>query len=218
MHGSYTLGALGVHFGRNNKYTSKDGFSGFVNPKLLASSSSNKDLWHQAWENVTYRHSVFTTSSFTRPTDVLTALSGLARQFGELFRVDYIAGRWIDRLYHSLMWAYGSGRARPSLNEIAKREGHKPYILPTWSCLARGAIKSVLPYNTRQTQSEITILKAKASTVGDDPYGAIKDASVVIEGFVLNLASLSWLEMSTELVGSFTNEAEAISFQNDPEY
>lgn len=214
-------GAVGVYFGRDNKYTSKDGFAGFVNPKLLTSSQS-KNLWHQAWENVTYRYSVFTASSFTRPTDILSALSGLAKHFGELLQVEYIAGHWVDRLHHSLMWADTSEKAHQSLNDIIKRGRQKPYLLPTWSCLARGTIRSVIPHNTKQCQSQITVLEVQAPTVGDNPYGAIQDASVTIQGFVLHLASLSWSDSSlpwsesiTDFEGTLSGEAKIRFFDID---
>lgn len=52
--------------------------------------------------------------------------------------------------------------------------------------------------------------------VGENPYGAIKSASLTIEDFVLDLASLTWDESPDSLVGSqAVGSHPKISFEMD---
>lgn len=202
------FGSSHVYFGRDNDYVSKDGPAGFVNSKSVTSFQSYDEL-HRAWENILHRYSAFTTSSFTNPTDLLPALSGLARLFGTILQDEYLAGHWAESLHCSLMWSDNSDQVRRSLDDITKRHGQKPYLIPSWSCLTRGEILSVLPdSNISGCRSEITILELYMPMVGEDPYGAIDNACLTLEGFVLDLASLYWSESPERLVGSVGSHVE----------
>lgn len=204
------FGALNVYFGWNNEYVSKDGAAGFVAPSSW--HLRHKQL-HRAWEDVLRRYSAFTTSSFTNPTDVLPALSGLARKFGSRLSGEYVAGHWKNRLHRTLLWVDDSHKARPSLDAIIKRPGQKPYLVPTWSCLARGRVAWVLEDDVRSCQSEIVHTGFYVHRVGYDPYGALKDASLTLEAHVLDLASLSWSESPSRLVGSTDGHTGEIWFE-----
>lgn len=211
------FGKFNVYFGRDNRYVCNNGPAGFVDPpKSVTSLQSNGEL-HRAWENVVHRYSAFTTPSFTNPMDVLPALSGLARLFGNMLQVEYVAGYWMERLHCSLMWTVSSNSfwIYPSLDHIIMRHGRKPYLIPTWSGLTRGRAASVLDYDTSSCQSEIDIVKIHMKLIGEDPYGAIEDACLTLEGSVLDLASLSWSEWPKRLVGSMGNHAEEIYFKEE---
>lgn len=207
-------GNAGVYFGQGNQYVCKNGPVGSANPKFVTSLES-KDEFHQTWANVLRRYAAFTKSSFTNPTDVLPALSGLAKVFGNKLQTQYIAGHWVDRLHLSLLWTYTSDTARRSLDDITERHGEKPYLVPTWSCLTRGGIAARLPDESSALQSEITICGVYMPLVGTDPYGAIRDCCLTLEGFILDLDSLSWSESPKRLVGSVGSHAEAIRFTKD---
>lgn len=202
------FGSSRVYFGCHNDYVSMDGPAGSVNPKSVTSFQSYDEL-HRGWEKILHRYSAFTASSFTNPTDLLPALSGLARLFGNILQDEYLAGHWAENLHCSLMWSHNSDQVRRSLDDITNRHGQKPYLIPSWSCLTRGEIVSVLPdSNTSGCRSEINILELYMPMVGEDPYGAIENACLTLEGFVLDLASLSWSESPERLVGSSGSHVE----------
>lgn len=208
-------GNVGVYFGRDNQYVSKNGPVGSSDAKTVASLQS-KDELHRTWANIIMRYAAFTTSSFTNSTDVLPALSGLAKIFGNKLQVEYIAGHWVDRLHLSLFWTYTSDTARRSLRDITERHSGKPYLVPTWGCLTRGGIMAMMSYASSNFQSEITIREVYMQLVGKDPYGAIRDSCLTLEWFVLHLDSLSWSESPERLVGSVSSHAEEIWFLKDP--
>lgn len=102
----------------------------------------------------------------------------------------------------------------PSLHDITMRHGGKPYLIPSWSCLTRGRIQFVFSY-TRRCRSEITILDVYQPTVGKDPYGALQDACLTLEGFLLDLPSVSWSESpeTGEWVGDVGGQSTVIWFE-----
>lgn len=213
------FGNQGVYFGREEywmRYLSKDGDAGSVQRKLTTSAQSKYELYSM-WEDIILRYSSFGRSSFTEPTDVLPALSGLARVFGNKLQVDghdYVAGYWKDSLHSSMLWKYVTfSWMKPSLNEIIRRHEQEPYLVPTWSSLTRGGIRSVLSNETRGLRSEITIIDVYKQLAGENVYGAIRNACITLEGYVLDLASLSWSQSSGKLVASSDNHGEEVRLE-----
>ncbi|KAJ0109497.1 HET-domain-containing protein [Diaporthe amygdali] len=210
------FGNTEVYFARDRSFATKNGYIG---SEPVPSLQSDDEL-HEAWEKVISRYSMFTKSAFTDPKDVLPALSGLARLFGDVLKVDYIAGHWVDRLHHSLMWEdqFLSSIHDASLNALLKRHGQKPYLIPSWSSLARGIVglEFCIPYE--DCRSEITILGVDQELVGENPYGEIDNAYLTLEGYVLNLASLSWSESSVSLAGSVSGRIVEADWTIEDEY
>lgn len=195
------FGAHDVYFGKPNMYcrlyVSRAGTLGYVDEKPVTSLQilERKGDLHRAWQNVIRRYSAFNASSFTKQTDVLPALSGLARIFGNILQVKYVAGHWVDMLHVSLLWWRGHDDMPPaSLDEITKRFGKKQYVIPSWSCLTRGRTKFPVSYDNRRCRSEINILDVYMPTIGADPYGALQDCCLTLEGLLLDLPSVSWSE------------------------
>lgn len=171
---------------------------------------------HEAWQDLCDRYTHLTTSSFTRPTDLLPALSGLCRLYGDrLCHEGYIAGHWVTTLYYSLMWTRKYDKP-PLLTDLVKSYDRKPFVLPTWSCLAQGNIYLYIFKNF--SRPEISTIEPHAQLVGDDPYGAIQDAWLHLEGFVLDLPSLSWSESAAGLVGSRGAQIDKILFDANDYY
>lgn len=218
------FGNQGVYFGRGDeweystrmRYLSKDGDAGSVQRKLTTSTQSNYELYSM-WEDIILRYSSFGRSSLTEPTDILPALSGLARAFGNKLQVDshdYVAGYWKDSLHSSMLWKYVTfAWMKPSLNEIIRRHGQEPYLVPTWSSITRGGIRSVLSDEIRGLRSEITILDIYKQLAGENAYGAIQNACLTLEGLVLDLASLSWSQSSGKLVASSDNHGGEVRLE-----
>lgn len=210
------FGNLDVYFGR----TSINGYeyctihqASEITTRNSVTSLQSKDELHRAWDKVIRRYSAFTSSSFTNSTDVLPALSGLARLYGNKLQVEYLAGHWVDRLHCTLMWVRNSHRECPSMSSLIKGHRQKPYLIPSWSYLTRGIIASVLQYDTSGCRSELTILDIYKPTAGEDPYGALEDSNLTIKGFVLDLASLAWSQSQKRVVGSVGSQAAQIWFE-----
>lgn len=167
---------------------------------------------HDTWQDLCARYTHLTTSSFTKPTDLLPALSGLCRLYGDrLCHEGYIAGHWVTTLYYSLMWTRPPYiyHKSPLLTDLVKSYDRKPFVLPTWSCLSQGNINC---YTSENCRPEISIIEPHAQIVGDDPYGAIQDAWLHLEGFVLDLPSFSWSESAAGLAGSRGAQIDSICF------
>lgn len=227
------FGAVGVYFGRHTEYMSKDGPAGVLVPKTVSYLQSDWDALqgdddpvqsdhdsHRAWRDILCRYSAFTMSSFTNPADVLPALSGLARLFGNKLRGKYTVGHWVDKLHCTLLWVDDYDSASLSLDDIIKFQRQKTHLIPTWSGLTHGKIKYQRSrlgdaFPGFHCQSEITILDVPMPPLGNDPYGAIQDACLTLEGFVLNLASLRWTDLPKKVVGSLGSHTEEICFEED---
>lgn len=185
------FGNSGVYFGRDNtEFVAKTAASRNNGGPRPPKSTYGYNTLHSAWAGIAKDYGQFTTSSFTRPTDILPALSGLARLYGDQLKQEkYVAGHWVSRLHISLMWGcYYSYDFR----DLSKNHDRQPFLLPTWSCLGQGRV--VQSHISHPYWPEGAIVNAHAQPVGEDPYGAIHDAWIDFEGFVLGLESLSWDE------------------------
>lgn len=197
-----------IYFGRNNAFVSRLGVAGYIGTRSITNIRRNDDL-HQAWVSVLKRYSQFNATSFTNPTDLLPALSGLARLFGNRLQTGYIAGHWVDRLHYSLSFTVDPavraeiGESHLWLNDLAKHLVSQTYLVPTWSCLASGGFAIWQLYS--RCRSEISVVECHSQLVSEDPYGAIENASLTLEGFVLDLASLSWSQSSTTKLKGFVD-------------
>lgn len=213
------FGNTDVYLGRNGTFVSRYGAVGFVGTRSIANVRPNESP-HQAWGSILKRYSQFTAASFTNPTDLLPALSGLARLFGKMLQTDYIAGHWVDRLHYSLSFTVDPavraeiGESRLWLNDLAKHLVRQTYLVPTWSCLASGGFAIWQVYS--RCRSEVTLIDYHSQLVSEDPYGAIEDASLTLEGFVLDLASLTWSQSSTrKLMGHINTRNGSTHLQFD---
>lgn len=208
------FGNTDVYLGRHSAFVSRYGAAGYVGTRSIANVRPNESP-HQAWVSVLKRYSQFTAASFTNPTDLLPALSGLARLFGNILQTEYIAGHWVDRLHYSLAFTVDPavraeiGESRLWLNDIAKHLVRQTYLVPTWSCLASGGFAIWQVYS--RCRSEVTVIDCHSQLVSEDPYGAIEDASLTLEGFVLDLASLTWSQPSTRKLMGYMDSRNGLT-------
>lgn len=149
---------------------------------VLAENDSK--VIYAAWDQcILYCYSEYDASSFSRAEDVLPGLSGLARILGRRLKDVYYAGHWRQDLYRSLSWissSTGSHPLRPAT-----------LIIPSWSRLAKGDTEAYA-YDWSDTwidlRSEINVPKARATTVGDNPFGALKECCLWIRGYTLDMS------------------------------
>lgn len=166
------------------KHVTSDRYRLKIKPPSVSITFTEKNpkVIYEAWDSsILYEYSTYDASSFSCAADVLPALSGLARLFGDRLKDAYYAGHWERDLYRSLSW---NG---PRLSSLAKRPAE--LIIPSWSLLAKGDID---PYTKDLSfqldlRSEIKILKARVVTVGDNPFGALKECRLWIRGYTLDM-------------------------------
>lgn len=146
-------------------------------------TETNPKVIYDAWNSsILDEYARYNASSFSCVADVLPALSGLARLFGDRLKDAYYAGHWERDLYRSLSW-----NAMP-LRSFAMQPSE--LILPSWSLLAKGDIDLYTTYLDLRLdlRSEIKVLKARVVTVGENPFGALKECRLWIRGYTLDMS------------------------------
>lgn len=150
-------------------------------------TETNPKVIYDAWNSSILDEYVrYDASSFSCATDVLPALSGLARLFGDRLKDTYYAGHWERDLYRSLSW-HG-----PRIRSLAMQPAE--LIIPSWSLLAKGEGQEDIDlYSTElstehDVRSEIRVVKARVVTVGNNLFGALKDCRLWIRGYTLDLS------------------------------
>ncbi|KAI0914089.1 heterokaryon incompatibility protein-domain-containing protein [Ustulina deusta] len=159
-----------------------------------------KEELYASWALLVCSYSRFEDHSFTKATDILPALSGLASKYYEYTRDPYHAGLWEGDLFRGLMWYWdGDSETLPErlccLPSALMR--HNDFPVPSWSPLARGMfVTHGAIYKNDECltnfQPEYTVLKAKTELAGNNPFGTIrKNWSLRIHSYVLDLATLN---------------------------
>lgn len=166
---------------------------------------------YETWNAVIGNYSSYKTGSFTNATDILPALSGLARLLYGRLKDDYYAGHWRRHLYSSLLWCEGDPHTHSEPFWSASLSGPRSeaFIVPSWSSLNKGYTFGIFRdayegmngwYDCR---SEINLLKANVLMTGANPFGALTGCSLRLRGYTLDLShkevdisGASWPEYS----------------------
>lgn len=150
--------------------------------KYLAEKDLN-DVYYFWDRDILLHYSECDATTFTYAGDVLPALSGLARLFSNRLTDVYYAGHWERDLYRSLSW----------MGPLVRSHSPRPdgLVIPSWSRLAKGYTEtSRYPKSSRNLfdlRSEIKTSKARVVPIGDDPFGALKECSLWIRGYTLDM-------------------------------
>ncbi|KAK2598260.1 hypothetical protein N8I77_011684 [Diaporthe amygdali] len=169
--------------------------------------SDNIDVVRKYWQKVLHEYSGY---HITSTSDKLPALAGIARQYGTAHPElgDYVAGMWERTLVHDLMWFCPKGDP----NVRAMHLWRPPHIpqpesgsFPTWSWIAAGqhvTTKSACP---RVRPEDLRVVAYDFELSGPDEYGAIRNASLELEGFMAagRLVLFDISELGTGLVGDW---------------
>jgi len=146
----------------------------------LMSHSDTFRLWYDLVEDYTQR-------MFTKISDRLVAISGLARIYGDMIRnPTYVAGLWKEDLIRGLLW-HVEGTTLVPRNASPFHKG-----FPSWSWASVGyeVVKNYL-----KTDNSLRALSEIENTQGDlvdprDPFGAVKSGSITITGPLRRLPRL----------------------------
>jgi hypothetical protein len=127
----------------------------------------------------------YTRRKITYPSDRLPALSGIASAVHQRTKSSYIGGLWRDNLVSDLQWD-------TSANEHPEKRSLDPYRAPTFSW-ASLEVRAGYPYplNAPSFRCDATIINADCSAAGLDPFGAVKDGFIQLEGYVFGERTIS---------------------------
>ncbi|PMD20119.1 HET-domain-containing protein [Hyaloscypha hepaticicola] len=198
------FGHANVHFFCGDSYQTRDmGTEDYPYYAMISECGLMKEQRQRLfdiWDGVIHAYTKFTKDSFTKFTDTLPALSGLAAIFQRQLQDDYIAGLWKKTLFHSLAW-YCLPPSNPLKADLCC--GHQlesAYLVPSWSLLSRGYMDFLQAHNKNGLKAEVKEINAQVDLVGENPLGAITSGELIIRSNVVDMASLGDLEIRSQVV------------------
>ncbi|KAG4438146.1 hypothetical protein IFR05_006357 [Cadophora sp. M221] len=158
--------------------------NGAIRASKYSQMRSTSDHWQTLCSHYSYRELTFAA-------DKLPAISGIASKFSEKLGGSYLAGLWKDYLMHDLFWYSTHPTIRP-LN----------YRAPSWSWASVDR-KISYPFwrtcGSNECEMYCTILDAQVTIHGLDPFGAVIDGSLKIQGTLLEMEAYQRPESKSSL-------------------
>jgi hypothetical protein len=133
------------------------------------------ERWH-LWNSLVVD---YTGRQLTNSDDKLTAISGLASEFGRISDQQYFAGLWDYCLLDDLMWYTTMPSKSPDT-----------YRAPSWSWAAVDSPVAYLPVRLSFSLSTGAVVQACSTTLLDTklPYGRVSGGSITIDGSIRAVA------------------------------
>ena len=157
--------------------------------KLASASSYVTNAWQKQFERPYDRWfdvvTEYTSRRLTVATDILPALSGLARAFQNLLADQYCAGLWANDMLRGLMWRRQPPKPADFDKAIAQPKP-QGYRVPSWSWASIHG--RMVTYLYPQTDAYTTLEEwAKIVDVGttprlEDPFGQTQDGYLEVKG------------------------------------
>ncbi|CZR67815.1 uncharacterized protein PAC_17714 [Phialocephala subalpina] len=148
-----------------------------LDPKDAASLGRWND-WQTLCTHYTFRELTF-------PSDKLPAISGIASKTAKKVESEYLAGLWKTNIVHDLFWATKGVATKP-----------KNYRAPSWSWASLDG-RIVWPYWQHDSKCaecimRCTVLDVRTAPSGLDPYGAVKDGVLKVQGALAEM-KVAWV-------------------------
>ncbi|KAK3714711.1 hypothetical protein LTR37_007691 [Vermiconidia calcicola] len=124
-------------------------------------------IWHRLVQS-------YSQLKLSRATDILPALSGLARLHSVARRGRYVAGLWQDSLIKDLIWE--------TSHDVAT-ERPREYCGPTWSWAYRSGHVNFQRIDAHRIPSRIEAVDVDLA--GPDAFGQVISGSIIIRGPIL---------------------------------
>ncbi|KAK4161233.1 heterokaryon incompatibility protein-domain-containing protein [Cladorrhinum sp. PSN259] len=166
-------------------------------------TSTSQDAIYDWWASVLSSYAFFNHSSFTRISDMLPALAGLARAVQSRLNDEYSCGFWKRDLLRSLMWDGSEYRLKSVHLTILQRTTE---VVPSWSRLlltrytesmVRQWELSRSHYNrVEDVRPEYQLITPEVTLAGANPFGQIRRASLHITTVVLDPSCLQMIRTS----------------------
>jgi hypothetical protein len=148
-----------------------------LSQQLLHGTEHPYYTWHNLIESYSARQLTF-------ESDKLPAVSGVASRIHEMTGSKYLAGLWRDNFPLELCWSVdyiSSDSSKPQLLPNG-------FIAPSWSWASvNGALSFVDQDPETLFESLITILDAKCSVPGFNPYGEVTDGFLILRGLIVTI-------------------------------
>lgn len=150
----------------------------------LMSHSDTFRLWYDLVEDYTQRR-------FTKVSDRLVAISGLARIYGDMIRnPTYVAGLWKEDLIRGLLWHVKGATLIPKPSVDDAPTFHEAFPSWSWASVGYETVKNDLKTdNSVRALSEIENIEINLVNPRD-PFGAVKSGTVAITGPLRRLPRL----------------------------
>ncbi|KAK6609138.1 heterokaryon incompatibility protein [Botrytis cinerea] len=169
---------------------------GFPSKRLAATGLNMQENWAWIPRNLTYM------------TDVLPALSGIAREFSMITKDTYISGMWKSYIIPSLLW---NRRALGKMNKVSEYEidnqffthvdwkKRGSYLAPSWSWASIDAGSAQLnpyPFADATVHQVAALVDLQLHHSGMDIFGPLEpDSALIMKGVLFpihNLADYYW--------------------------
>lgn len=156
------------------------------------------------WTHLLGAFSDITATSFTRATDLLPSMSGMAADFAKRLEDDYFAGHWGNDLVLGLMWSQDLSFKVSKTVRLDHICSPTQYLVPSWSQLSMPGGKSLL-----RNRSDIPSYQAAVEYIGahttlndeNNAFGAINSGELRVRGYSMRfLATDGILVKSVEPV------------------
>ncbi|KAL8376509.1 hypothetical protein RB595_007550 [Gaeumannomyces hyphopodioides] len=178
----------------------------FVHPHIVVAGDEKPTKWGNVMNNINQLSDTHTLGwssivewytkrhvDFTKPSDVLPALSGLAAwkagESKDLSDQDYLAGLWRPWLPIYLLWRTGKPRSVELAHLIQDLSHQDPYICPSWSW---PMCKDVRLHGLTLAQVHKAMCKVvdvKVTVRGKNPFGQVSSGYIILTGRMSRLPS-----------------------------
>ncbi|KAI1803932.1 HET-domain-containing protein [Daldinia bambusicola] len=158
---------------------------GYFKPPATIFGYSHFDFWLKIIEN-------FSSRQLSQATDVLPALSGLAREFHQATGDAYVAGLWKRDIIQGLTWSRSAVRKKLPNGYIDDEPGlPNQYLAPSWSWASILGKRVLFMADTQfdHVKQFAEVLDVKIETATHDPFGAVKGGSLTLRAPFLELDS-----------------------------
>ncbi|KAM0426552.1 hypothetical protein ACHAPT_008244 [Fusarium lateritium] len=118
---------------------------------------------------------------FTRETDLLPSVAGIAALFGKKLDDDYVAGLWKKNLHQCLYWVLSDTKDTRYQALLTSLKNPSPYIAPSWSWASRHNSFWFDLYHSTLTvdcRPEYDDLDAVITLRGETGFGEVRDAAL----------------------------------------
>ncbi|TGO61150.1 hypothetical protein BOTNAR_0133g00140 [Botryotinia narcissicola] len=182
---------------------------GYPSKKLAATGINMQENWgmdpYLRWSEMVQQFSI---RNLTYMTDVLPALSGIAREFSMITKDTYISGMWKSYLIPSLLW---TRRALRKINKVSESEidtqffthidwkKRESYLAPSWSWASINAGSTQLepyPFADATVHQIAALVDLQLHHSGTDIFGPLEpDSALIMKGVLFpihNLADHYW--------------------------
>ena len=152
---------------------------GMVEKQLIGRLGS-LPKYFQYWRNLV---TTYSETCLTHATDKLPALSGLASEFQQETKTEYLAGIWKEDISRQLVWYVFFFIDETPLPMISASD----YIAPSWSwASAKLPVQFINSLYSNKFHSGLELIDSEVIRAGSDPFGRVKSGFLKVSGFLEN--------------------------------